>query len=430
MRKPQNEMEHMQWQDHVRGADKLSQKVTEKLKDPSLSPSQKKRLESVHEELSYHSGMTNLPTNEQKHNLSKLEKMTKDSGIDPKEPTEKQKNTKPLTLPSGIGARLGRVGTTVEAAGDIPAIISDYGIGGLTKLANKLLTGEDKESKNEDEEDQSAAKDSDTDNSAAVRSDEAAKPAAREPTNVPQPSVAPQAASKPSLEEEGSALGSVPNPGKKGQDTRPRTEEELAGKERPQQTAAQSAPTNSLRAEEVPRARKKTLQFDPNDKDKGAKDSAGQDKKKVKLRTPEELDKSMFLYLDLSKGISSRPNVAVDSDKSKERQDSRYESSFERDTAGVMGGSASPDKKEVGKDWKSLDKEEEAIVDKLEKTTKSINNLLTPYSTEKKFLNNMGYSDEDILYGRVVLKSKDLDNYKDFLLDNIRDSLNSLKKAL
>lgn len=402
MRKPQNEMEHMQWQDHVRGADKLAQKVTEKLKDPNLSPSQKKRLESIHEELSYHSGMTNFPTNEQKQNLSKLENMTKESGVDPKEPLEKEKNTKPITLPSGIGARLGRVGTTVEAAGDIPAIISDYGIGGLSKLANKLLNSDDTKPEEEEEVGNSAAAESD--NSSAVGSDAPPAPQKREATQVPQPS------GIPSLAQEGSALGSIPNPGKQGQDIRPRTPEELEGKDRPEPNLPEKG--KFLRTDE------------------GSKDSPPLDKKKVKLRTPEELDKSMFLYLDLSKGISSRPNVSVDSDKTKERQDSQYNNSFERRTSGVMGGSAAPDKKEVGKEWKSLDKEEEDIVEKLEKTAKSINKMLSPYSTEKTFLNNMGYTDEDILYGRVVLKSKDLDNYKDFLIDNVKDSLNSLKKAL
>lgn len=437
MRAPANEVEHMQWQDHVRGADKLAQGIEDRLQDNKLSDSQRKRLEALHEQMSYHAGLHNFPTPQQTSDMKKMQKMLSDveKELDEEKAGDKSKG-KPLSLPSNIGQRLGRIGTTAEAAGDVPSVVAD-GVGGAARVAGDLLSGDG--SKKDEEDDTSAAANNteDSDNSAAQNPGNPSKIQDQQPTpqgkKYTQADFDAERASTP--EGAGEALGTLQNPGKKEDPTRPRTPQELESKDRPN---GESSKKRLKTPEELDgtgsRPRNKTIMFDPNDPSKGAKDSAGQDKKKPKLKTPEELDKSMpRLYLDLKKGIGQRPNTAVDSDKTKDQNSKDFDSSFEKRTAGASGGSMAPDKPSVGKQWKAVDEEDPALEEvkkKLDTTKKSLDNLFETYSTEKNFLKGMGYSDEDILYGRYELRPKDHEAYQEYLLSNLNKSLSNLKKAL
>lgn len=437
MRAPANEVEHMQWQDHVRGADKLAQNIEDRLSSDKLTEPQRKRLEALHEQMSYHAGLHNFPTPQQTSDMKKMQGMLKkiEEELDEEEKGDKSKG-KPLTLPSNIGQRLGRVGTTAEAASDVPSLVAD-GVGGAARVAGDLLSDGSKKDDNKDDKSSASDSEQDIDNSSANNGSTPTSISDQQPVSkqkqYTQADFDAERASTP--EGAGEALGTLQNPGKKVDPTRPRTSQELEGKDRPN-------PENSKKRLKTPeeldgtgsKPRNKTIMFDPNDPSKGVKDSAGQDKKKPKLKTPEELDKSMpRLYLDLKKGIGQRPNVSVDSDKTKEQNTEDFDSSFGKRTAGVSGGSMAPDKPSVGKQWKAVDEEDPALEDvkkKLDTTQKSLGSLFATYSTEYTFLKGLGYSDEDILYGRYELKSRDYDDYQKYLIGNLNKSLGNLKKAL
>lgn len=169
----------------------------------------------------------------------------------------------------------------------------------------------------------------------------------------------------------------------------------------------------------------------------------------------------MRLFLDLSKAV---PVPSVGTSSVSVQKDARsYNESFNRRSVGAMGGDASPDLPEVGKQRRnsseslddaleedrkrdseisqernltpkdSTEEEEEEPTSKALAILKSFNNSLSsikvvPNPTEVEYLTSVaGYSPSDVYAGRAKIVGLERAKFNSWLLDKLTNSVQRLR---
>lgn len=156
----------------------------------------------------------------------------------------------------------------------------------------------------------------------------------------------------------------------------------------------------------------------------------------------------MRLYLDLNKALPQVSAVGRDQ-KSGERAQRGYEESFTRDHAGVAGGDPTVDKPEVGRKWKHADAEDDEKKDKelledpptnkaqdavdilksLCANTKTQLQKSLPNEREIEYLTQeLGYSYEDVIKGRVGIMGRERDRFNAWLYTRLQKSISRFSR--
>lgn len=160
-----------------------------------------------------------------------------------------------------------------------------------------------------------------------------------------------------------------------------------------------------------------------------------------------------MIYIDIiKKAISSIPNVSVNS-PSQNRSARQYDSSYEKDPIGVVGGSLSPDSPSVGAKWRGKDpttkEEEEAENEESDEAIREENELEAAKSLLKSVMHNvdlerrrytlnpaekqflvevLGYESDDLHKGSVVLSPTHRVEFNRWLCQRFRNSVGNLIK--
>lgn len=163
----------------------------------------------------------------------------------------------------------------------------------------------------------------------------------------------------------------------------------------------------------------------------------------------------MTLYLDLHKAVQI-PSSGTDS-SSETKEARRYKESFARTHSGVMGGDASPNRPDVGANWKEsedlqdeleqerkLDSEiaqERGVVSKKDDSTKKAIDILKSFSSdlneqiakslpnerEIEYLTTVcGYDVDDVMKGYAKITGHERSKFHAWLHQRLKKSINRL----